>query len=100
MMYRRMMLACCSDGLFGSRDENRNQVDEGTYEIIADGTFVMPYLFEEGPPILVTFHYRIHGNTIAFDAVIPSDCSTSRCREAAVWSVTVALPGKIWRRVG
>ena len=82
-----------------SLDEFGNQVDEGTYEII-DGTLVMPYGFEEGPPILVTFHYRIHGNTIVFDPVIPSDCSTSRCREAAAWSIAVALPGKTWRRVG
>jgi hypothetical protein len=89
-----------SDGLFGSLDENGNQVDEGTYEIIDERTFVIPYGFEEGPPILVTFHYRIHGNTIVFDPVIPSDCSTDRCREAAAWSITVALEGRTWRRVG
>jgi hypothetical protein len=89
-----------SDGLFGSLDWNSNQVDEGTYEVVDDHTFVIPYGFEEGPPIEVTFHYRIHGNTIAFDPVMPSDCSTSPCREAAAWSVAVALPGKNWRRVG
>ena len=77
-----------------------NQVDDGTYEIVGPNTLVIPYLFEEGPPILVTFHYRIRGNTIVFDPVIPTDCSTSRCREAAAWSITVALPGKTWRRVG
>jgi hypothetical protein len=48
----------------------------------------------------VTFHFRIHGNTISFEPVIPSDCTTTRCREAAAWSVTVALAGKTWRRVG
>ena len=89
-----------SDGQFGSLDEFGNQVDEGTYAIVGPNTLVIPYGFEEGPPILVTFHYRIHGNTIAFDPVIPSDCSTSRCREAAAWSIAVALPGKNWRRVG
>lgn len=89
-----------ADGKFGSLDENGNQVDEGIYEVVAPGTLVMPYEFEEGPPILVTFHFRIHGNTIIFNPVIPSDCSTGRCREAAAWSVTVALAGKTWRRVG
>jgi hypothetical protein len=88
-----------ADGQFGSLDENGDQVDEGTYEIVAPGTLVMPYGFEHGPPIPVTFHFRIHGNTISFDPVIPNDCSTSQCREATAWSVTVALSGKTWRRV-
>jgi hypothetical protein len=88
-----------SDGQFGSRDWNGNQVDEGTYEIIDDNTLVIAYGFEDGPPIYTTFHYRIAGETISFDPVMPNDCSTSRCREVAAWSVTVALPGKRWRRV-
>ena len=54
----------------------------------------------EFPFQAVSFHFRIHGNTISFEPVIPSDCTTSRCREAAAWSVTVALAGKTWRRVG
>jgi hypothetical protein len=88
------------DGSFGSRDWDGNQVDDGTYETVDDHTLVIPYRFEEGPPIQVTFRYRIAGGTIRFDPVMPSDCSTSRCREAAAWSVAVALPGKTWRRVG
>jgi len=89
-----------SDGLFGSRDWNGNQVDDGTYELVGDHTLVMPYGFEEGPPIQVEFHYRINGNTLRFEPVIPSDCSTNHCREATAWSISVALPGKTWRRVG
>jgi hypothetical protein len=89
-----------ADGQFGSLDENGNQVDEGTYDVVAPGTLVIPYGFEEGPPILVTFHFRIQGNTIKFNPVIPSDCSTSHCREATAWSISVALPGHTWRRVG
>jgi hypothetical protein len=89
-----------SDGLFGSRDWNGNQVDEGTYELVGDHTLVMPYGFEDGAPIQVEFRYRINGNTLRFEPVVPSDCSTSHCREATAWSITVALPGKTWRRVG
>jgi len=89
-----------SDGLFGSRDWNGEQVDGGTYELIGDNTVVMPYRLEDGPPIDVTFHYRIAGETIRFEPVLEDDCSTSRCREAAGWSVAVALAGKSWRRVG
>jgi hypothetical protein len=87
------------DGLFGSRDWDGNQVDEGSYETVDDQTLVIPYGFEDGPPIEVRFRYSIAGETIRFDPVMPSDCSTTRCREAAAWSVAVALPGKTWRRV-
>ena len=88
-----------SDGLFGSRDWNGAQVDDGTYELIGHDTLVMPYRFEDGPPIDVTFHYRIAGQTVRFEPALPADCSTSRCREAAGWSIAVALEGKSWRRV-
>jgi hypothetical protein len=88
------------EGFFGSLDWNAEQVDEGTYELFGDDTLVIPYGFEVGPPILVTFHYRIHGMTLRLEPVVPSDCTTDRCREAASWSIAVATPGKNWRRVG
>ena len=87
------------DGQFGSLDWNGNQVDEGTYEIIDDHTLVMPYGFEQGPPIQVEFRYEIHGDTLSLDPLIPSDCSTKHCQEAYSWSVSVAYPGKTWERV-
>jgi hypothetical protein len=88
------------DGQFGSLDWNGNQVDEGTYEIIDEHTLVMPYGFEQGPPIDVQFEYEIQGDTLMLDPVIPSDCSTKHCQEANSWSVSVAYPGKTWERVG
>jgi hypothetical protein len=78
------------DGRFGSRDWSGEQVDDGTYEVIDDRTFVISKEFPD-----VTFHYRIHGDTITFDPVIPDGCSTFRC----MWSVSVAYPGKMWTRV-
>lgn len=87
------------DGQFGSLDSNGNPVDDGTYEITEDHTLVMPYLFEQGPPIQVEFRFEIQGDTLALDPVIPSDCSTKNCREAASWSVAVAYPGKTWNLV-
>jgi hypothetical protein len=77
-------------------------MDEGIYETtgLPPDTFVIPYGFEDGSSIDVTFHYRIQGKTIKFRPVIPTECSTNHCREAAAWSITVALPGKTWRRVG
>jgi hypothetical protein len=87
-----------SDGMFGSRDWRDEQVDDGTYQTSGDHTLVMPYRFEHGSPIEIRFRYRIAGNTVKFQPRIPSDCSSKRCREAAAWAVSVALPGKAWRR--
>ena len=86
-------------GTFGSFDWKGNQVDEGTYEIIDDDTLVMPYGFEQGPPIQVEFGYQIDGDTLALVPVIPSDCSTKHCLEAELWSVSVAYAGETWERV-
>jgi hypothetical protein len=57
------------DGLFGSLDWNGDQVDDGTYELVGDDTFVVSKEFPD-----VTFHYVIDGDTIAFEPVIP-ECS-------------------------
>jgi hypothetical protein len=80
-----------ADGQFGSKDQNGRQVDDGTYEIVDNRTFVISGGFPD-----VTFHYRITGDTIRFDPVAPS-CAPS-CDEAS-WSVMVAFPGKTWERV-
>jgi hypothetical protein len=44
----------------------------------------------------VTFDYRIDGDTISFEPVIP-ECSSDRFE--AAWSVSVAYPGETWHRV-
>jgi hypothetical protein len=80
-----------ADGQFGSKDQNGQQVDDGTYKIVDDRTFVVAKEFPD-----VTIHYRIAGDTIRFDPVAPS-CAPS-CDEA-VWSVMMAFPGKTWERV-
>lgn len=78
-----------ADGEFGSRDANGQQVDDGRYEVVDDGTLVIS---------TVTFHYTItNHDTIAFEPVIP-DCAPD-CFEAS-WSVAVAYPGYTWTRVG
>ena len=74
-------------GAFGSRDENGQQVDDGTYDIVRDNRVVIND---------VTFRYHIDGDTIAFDPMTP-DCSPCF---AAAWSIAVASPGGKWQRVG
>lgn len=78
------------DGLFGSLDWNGEQVDDGTYELVGDDTFVVSKEFPD-----VTFHYVIDGDAISFEPVIP-ECAPD-CFEAA-WSVSVAYPGETWVR--
>jgi hypothetical protein len=80
-----------ADGQYGGKDQNGQQVDDGTYKIADDRTFVVSKEFPD-----VTFHYRITGDTIRFDPVVPA-CAPN-CDEAA-WSVMVAFPGKTWERV-
>jgi hypothetical protein len=79
------------DGRFGSLNWNGEAVDDGTYEIVDEDTFVISKEFPD-----VTFDYTIDGDTISFDPLIP-ECSPD-CFEAA-WSVSVAYPGETWQRV-
>ena len=80
------------DGRFGSLDWNGEPVDDGTYQVADEDTFVVSKEFPG-----VTFDFSIDGDTITFEPVIPG-CSPE-CFEAA-WSVSVAYPGEAWRRVG
>ena len=79
------------DGLFGSRDDRGQQVDEGTYELVGDDVVVINR---------ETFHYRIDGDSLYLtpDPVDTSDCTTRMCRFLPVWVLTVAMPGMAWTR--
>ena len=78
------------NGLFGSRDEHGNQVDDGTYRVEGD-TIVISKAFPD-----VTFRFEINGDELTLDPVIP-DCRPE-CFESA-WSVSVAYPGNSWTRI-
>src|SRR3954453_12237429 len=58
------------DGLFGSTDDEGNQVDDGTYRKIDKSTIVISKEFGN-----VRFHYRIRGGTLMLDPVMPK-CAT------------------------
>ena len=80
-----------ADGRFGSRDQNGQDVDDGTYRLVGDDTFIISKEFPD-----VTFHYVVSDDTIMFTPVIPT-CRPD-CFEAT-WSVTVAYEGLPWARV-
>jgi hypothetical protein len=80
-----------ADGRFGSRDQNGQDVDDGTYRLVGGDTFIVSKEFPD-----VTFHYVVGGDSIMFTPVIPACRPT--CFEAT-WSVTVAYEGLPWARV-
>jgi hypothetical protein len=81
-----------ADGRFGSLDYERNQVDDGRYELIEDDTVVI-----NG----TEFGYRVDGDQLALTprAVDISGCTTKECRFEAAWVLMVAMPGTPWTRV-
>jgi hypothetical protein len=84
-----------ADGLFGSRDAEGDQVDDGIYELVSDDSFVIGKEFDGG----VTFHYEITADDELFlDPVMPA-CAEAGCFEAQ-WAIAVAYPGLPWERTG
>jgi hypothetical protein len=80
-----------ADGLFGSRDAEGDQVDDGSYQLQGDAAFVIGK---------VTFHYSISadGSTLMLDPVLPA-CAKQGCWDAQ-WAMAVAYPGLPWERTG
>jgi hypothetical protein len=91
------------DGLFGSLDQNEQQVDDGRYRIIDARTFHIG-----NPDTRADFHYRVEnaagGKVLALKPVI-----TRRMRRQALahplqfspagWAVAVAYTGHAWEQV-
>ena len=76
-------------GIFGSRDANGRQVDDGHWSIVDGSTF------EIGG---VQFHYQVAGDTLRMEPVSVGSCPTNGewCQEA--WKLMVAMPGMAWTR--
>ena len=80
------------DGLFGSLDQDFNQVDDGTYELV-DGNTVVIGSFG------ATFHYRVLGdNILRLYPVLPAP-GTDACFYLCEWMVSVSYNGIPWRPV-
>ena len=78
------------DGLFGSTDDQGDQVDDGTYRVLDEDTIIVEKEFGD-----VTFNYRIQDDgTLLLDPVMPN-CAKNGCF-AAQWAVAVAYPGLPW----
>jgi hypothetical protein len=72
------------DGLFGSTDDQGDQVDDGTYHVIDEDTIVVEKEFGN-----VTFNYRIQDDgTLLLDPAMPN-CTKNGCF-VAQWAVAVS----------
>jgi hypothetical protein len=85
-------------GEFGSLTEDLEQVDDGPYEIIDDSTLRI------GADPGVEFHYEIRGDTLTLTPVITKAMIAQALAHPlefsdAGWSVAVAYPGHVWKRV-
>jgi hypothetical protein len=84
-----------SMGQFASYDENGGQVDDGTYTVRNQRTFVMHGdTFKDK----VVVHFRVQGKVIRFQVVIPHPC-TGACRVKMGWAISAFYPGAPFRRV-
>jgi len=78
-----------ADGLFGSADENHQQVDDGSYRMIDAQTFAIGH---------VRFHFRIvHHDVLRLRPVLPA-CAERGCFDAQ-WAVSVTHNGLPWHRI-
>jgi hypothetical protein len=73
--------------MFGSLDENGAQVDDGTYELINDHTFLF------GP---MKINFDVEGDSIRFRPLVPDPCSKS-CRKFLPYAIGVFYPGTYHR---
>ncbi len=70
------------------------QVDDcRCYVLLDDHTFVAL-----GDAVDVSLGYRIEGDTLTFDVVIPDQCSTTQCRDAVAYAAAAYGLGP-WQRV-
>ena len=65
------------------------------YMLIDDHTFVV--LGDPGEPD-IALQYRILGDTLTFEAMVPDECSSVRCRNGYAWAIGQYALGP-WHRV-
>lgn len=83
-------------GLFGSRDEGGNQVDDGSWRQTGLKTIAIgPSPGDAGSP--TTFHFKITNNqTLQLYPVLPA-CKNTGCFQA-LWATNVSYNGLPWQR--
>jgi hypothetical protein len=86
-------------GMFGSLDENEDQVDDGMYEILDDGRFRIG-----NADVGAVFRYEIDGDALSLSPVLTPAMKKQALAHPlefsqAGWAVAVSYPGHEWKRV-
>jgi hypothetical protein len=84
-----------ADGMFGSLDQNFNQVDDGTYVMVDSNTFVIGE---------ATFDFTRTGDTLSITPRITAKQRADALKHplefsTAGWMVAVSYPGVDWKNV-
>jgi hypothetical protein len=84
-----------ASGLFGSLDQFRHQVDDGTYVLVDSNTFMIGD---------ATFDFSVHGGQMALTPIITDQQRREALRHpwdfsTAGWMVAVSYPGTTWAQV-
>lgn len=89
-----------ASGLFGSVDQHRNQVDDGTYVVVDADTIQIGGADRAD----ATFDYSIHGDVLRLTPTITDKQRREALRQpeefsTAGWMVAVSYPGTKWKKV-
>jgi hypothetical protein len=81
------------DGMFGSHDENGEEVDGGDYEVVDEDTVSFPsHAAEFGYDGDVIVDVTIDGDVATFSVVLPESC-VDQCAEAYAWALSAFASG-------
>jgi hypothetical protein len=80
-----------ADGQFFSYNQDGEEVDFGTYELVDDDTLTIGAPDREG----VTFDFAIEGDHLTLEPQLPAGCTQFECQ----WAVMVAMPWSGMERV-
>lgn len=86
-----------ASGEFGSRDENRQQVDDGNYLVVDANTLAFPsHATEFGYSGDLLVDYAINAGVLTFDVTLSRPCDDS-CADAYAWALSAFASGP-WAR--
>jgi hypothetical protein len=86
-----------TDGVFGSHDQNGEDVDSGDFELVDGNTVSFPSHAEEfGYDGDLVVDYTVSGDSVTFVVALPDPC-VDACAEAYAWALSAFASGS-WQR--
>jgi hypothetical protein len=86
-----------TDGVFGSHDQNGEDVDSGDFDLVDGNTVSFPSHAEEfGYDGDLVVDYTVSGDVVTFEVALPDPC-VDACADAYAWAVSAFASGR-WLR--